>query len=203
MKETLTKYIKGFEMLTDEEIQLIVDNTTVIEARKGKVLLQEGEISSHCYFVLKGCVREYYIVDGEERSTAFFIEGDAVNSFTSATNETPSKHYLVCAENSILTVGDRELEQEMCARIPRLATIIRQETERIFGIKQDEFAKFVTSSPEERYEYIMQSKPELLTRIPQHQIASYIGVKPESLSRIRKRMMEKNRDTAQSSLLVH
>ncbi len=189
MHEILRGFIKEFGMLTDDEIEVIVDNANIKSFKKGTVLLREGQVAKECYFVLKGLVREYYIVEGEEKSTNFFTEMEPVNSFTSHTAGKASKHFLVCAEDCVLTVGTDSLEQEMCRRIPRLEAIIRQEVEKNTGKMQDDIANFITSSPEERYRKLQEDKPELLNRVPQHQIASYLGVTPESLSRIRKRLL--------------
>jgi len=189
MKNLLKEFIESFGLLTDQEVKTIIDNANIKSFKKGTFLLKEGQVSDKCYFVLKGCVREFYAVDGEEKSTAFFTEMQPVTSFTSYTNQTPSKHYLICAEDCVLTVGTQDLEKEMCERIPRLESVIRQEVERSTGKAQDDFANFITSSPEKRYLNLLENRPDLLNRIPQHQIASYIGVKPESLSRIRKRLV--------------
>lgn len=189
MHDVLRNFIKEFGMLTDDEIDIIVDNANIKSFKKGTVLLREGQVARECYFVLKGLVREYYIKDGEERTTNFFTELEPVNSFTSHTSGKASKHFLVCVEDCALTVGTDSLEQEMCQRIPRLESIIRQEVENNTGKMQDEMAKFITSTPEELYADLVENRPELLNRVPQHQIASYLGVKPETLSRIRKRML--------------
>jgi len=188
LKKELLDYVSGFQVLSPEEIDLIMDNTLVKSFKKGAYLLEEGQVADKCYFVLKGCVREFYLIDGEEKSTAFYTEGQAVNSFSSYTNQQPSRHYLICAEDCVLTVGNQQIEKEMCQRIPRLESIIRQEVERNTGKAQDDFARFMVSSPEQRYLQMLEDRPELLQRIPQHQLASYIGVTAESLSRIRKRL---------------
>ena len=178
-------------MLSKEEIDIIVNNADVRKFKKGTALLKEGQVSRECFFVLKGLVREYYEVDGEEKTTAFFTEGQPVNSFTSYSNEEPSKHYLICAEDCILTVGTQSLEEEMCKRIPKLENLIRVEVERITGKTQDNLAAFITSTPEQRYLNLIENRPDLFHRVPQHQIASYLGITPESLSRIRKRIFSK------------
>ncbi|MFK8046046.1 MAG: Crp/Fnr family transcriptional regulator, partial [Crocinitomicaceae bacterium] len=147
----------------------------------------EGNISTECYAVISGCVREYYIKDGVEKTTAFFTEGQSVNSFSSYTNQVPSKHYLECSENCILTVGNQNLIDEMCKRIPRLTKFIKSEVEKEAGSLQERMAFFMTSSPEQRFSDLLENNPSLLSRVPQHQIASYLGVTPESLSRIKKR----------------
>lgn len=192
MKEKLEKYIRSFQLLTDDEIKLIIDSTNYQSFKKGHILLEEGQISKKCYFILEGCIREFYLKDGIEKSTAFHIEGDSVSSFSSAVNNIPSRHYMVCAEDCMLTVSDQNLENEMCEKIPRLRSIILEETEKITGKKQDELADFITSTPEERYINLINEKPNLFNRVPQHQIASFLGVTPESLSRIRKRILSKS-----------
>lgn len=188
MKKLLRQMLESYKLLSEEDIQLIIEHSNVQQFKKGSLLLKEGQIAKECYSILKGCVREYYLVDGEEKTTGIFTEGQAVNSFTSNTQNAPSKHYLVCAEDCILTIGSEQLEEEMCRRIPHLENIIRTELEKETGKAQDEFAFFKTSTPEQRYLRLIETRPELFQRLPQHQIASYLGITPESLSRIRKRI---------------
>lgn len=107
MEDELSALFSKFPSLKKEEIKAISENIIVRSLKKGTILLNEGSISKECYSVLKGCVRKYYIKDGEEKTTAFFTEGEAVASFSSYINETPSKHYLVCAEDCSLTVGTK------------------------------------------------------------------------------------------------
>mgnify|MGYP000147077011 CR=1 FL=1 len=187
--EILKNFMKSMNMLTDDEIKLILDSTKIRSYKKGDVVLREGQVSKECYFILQGCVREYYLVDGEEKSTAFYTEGQPMTSFTSYPAKKPSKHFLVCAEDCVVTVGNDDLIADMCNKIPRLEPIIRHEVEKETGKVQEEMAKFITSSPEDRYKNLLEKRPELLNRVPQHQIASYLGVTPESLSRIRKRLL--------------
>ncbi|WP_066631309.1 Crp/Fnr family transcriptional regulator [Labilibacter marinus] len=191
MKEELKKMLLGFPMLTEEEMQLILDSSDVRAYKKGSMLLREGEVAKNCYSVLKGMVREYVVVDGEEKTTNFYTEGQPVNAFTSATSQTSSKVNWVCSERCVLAVGTESLEEEMCRLIPKLEGIIRKEVERYTGETQDELAFFMTSTPEQRYLRLIEKRPDLYHRAPQHQIASYLGITPESLSRIRKRIFSK------------
>ena len=79
--------------------------------------------------------------------------------------------------------------------VPRLESIIRFELEKNAGKEHDHLSKFISSSPEERYLDLQENRPDLFNRIPQHQIASYLGIKPESLSRIRKRIILNEKST--------
>lgn len=186
-EEELREFISNFPFLTPEETDTIVQHTVLREFKKGTILLHEGEVSTECFAVVRGCVREYFLKDGVEKTTAFFTEGHSVNSFSSYTNKVPSKHFLICAEDSLLTIGNESLVDQMCARIPRLSEFIQSEVEKDAGALQDRMAAFMTSSPEERFTDLMKTNPGLMNRVPQHQIASYLGVTPESLSRIKRR----------------
>lgn len=191
MKEEFRAFISNFPFLKDDEIETIVKNTVIKEFKKGTILLKEGTICKECYAVIRGCVREYYIKNGLDMTTAFFTEGQSVNSFSSYTNQVPSKHFLECSEDSLLTVGNQSLVDQMCERIPRLTEFIKNEVEKDAGELQERMASFMTSTPEERFTDLMKNNPGLMNRVPQHQIASYLGVTPESLSRIKKRAYQK------------
>jgi CRP-like cAMP-binding protein len=193
MKEEFRKFMSAYPFLNADEVDIIVEHTQLKTFKKGTILLREGDIAKECYAVIRGCVREYLLKDGLERTTAFFTEGHAVNSFSSYTNQIPSKHFLECAEDCLLTVGNQSLVDEMCERIPRLNEFIRSEVEKDAGKLQERMAAFMTSSPEERFADLQENSPNLMNRVPQHQIASYLGVTPESLSRIKKRVHTKRK----------
>ncbi|WP_259016001.1 Crp/Fnr family transcriptional regulator [Emticicia fluvialis] len=188
MENALLKFLSKFETLTQDEAESIADKLQVQTYKKGTLLLKEGEIAKRCFFILKGCVRQYYLADGDEKTTAFFTEEQAVVSFSSYARQIPSTQNWICAEDTTAIVGYLDAEQEMYAQFPKLLEITRAFLEVDFGKTQDDFATFVASSPEERYNQLQEKRPGLLQRVPQHQIASYLGIKPESLSRIRKRL---------------
>jgi CRP-like cAMP-binding protein len=158
---------------------------------KGAVLLREGQISREAYFVLEGCVRQYSMHDGEEKTTNFFTEEQWVISLQSFAHKTPANHFFACCEDSTLVVGTQEESDALYKRFPRIETISRKVVEKNFIEQQEIMASYITDTPEQRYMKLLQSRPDLVQRIPQYQLASYIGVKPESLSRMRKRIMAK------------
>lgn len=188
-KEILKGFIEKFQLLTPQEIQLILDNSKIKHFKKGEFLLKEGQVSQNCYFVLQGLIREFHLQEGEEKTTAFYLEQDAVNAFSSALEKAPAQQNLIAAEDTWTTVGTQSLELAMCQQIPRLEHIIRKEVEKNTGKLQREFAHFISSSPAQRYQNLLDTKPDLFQRVPQHQIASYLGITPESLSRLRKRLL--------------
>ena len=130
----------------------------------------------------------YYLVDGEERTTTFFQEGEPICSLQSYTHQVPANHYMECVEDCRLAVFTYENEQELYRRAPRFEALCRIDIEKEFGKHQERLASYITHSPEQRYLKLVEDQPELLQRVPQYHLASYLGVKPESLSRIRKRV---------------
>ncbi len=192
LKEKIRTFISNFKFFTKQEVEMIVEKTMVKEFGKGEVLLREGQIPTKCYMVVEGCVREYLIKDGIEKSTAFFTEGDTFAPYANDGKGTPSKHYWECGEDCVLTISNQSFEEELRAALPRLDTIFQQIAIEKLDKAKAEWSQFISSSPEERYQNLLDKRPALFNRVPHHQIASYLGMEPQSLSRIRKRIFEKN-----------
>jgi CRP-like cAMP-binding protein len=191
MDNKLLNYFSRIMPLSQEEIEAIVATMTIQKYPKGKILLKEGQISNEVYFVLEGCVRQYFMVDGEEKTNNFFTDEQWVISMQSFGEQTPSKHFVDCCLDSTLVVGNRQKEEELYKKFPKFETISRKVMEKVFAEQQEILASYTTDTPEERYLKLLKSRPDLFQKIPQYHIASYIGVKPESLSRIRKRIAQK------------
>ena len=188
MDNEIIKYLSRYIEVTKELEAAIEESVFVRRYTKGTLLLKEGSYSNECYFIFKGCVRCYYLKNGEEKTTEFYTE-DQVISPSGYGQKTASEFYLECIEDTIAGVGTPELEKHMYQQFPQLESLNRALGEAIMAKNQDAFAEFKMSSPEERYEHLLKTRPDLIQRVPQYQIASYLGIKPESLSRIRKRLM--------------
>ena len=160
--------------------------------KKGTILLKEGQRSKESYFVLKGCIRSYYVVEGEEKTTAFFTEMEALTP-PCVISKTPSDYYISCIEDSILLVSNSDMEAEVNSKFPKFELMCRILSEELLAKQRIDFDAFKTSSPEQRYLNLLQNRPDLIQRVPQHQLASYLGIKPESLSRLRARILEKSK----------
>jgi len=191
LKDKIRFIVRSINLFTEKEVEIIVEKTIVKEFEKGKILLREGQIQSKCYMVVEGCVREYLIKDGIEKSTGFFTEGGTFAPLAHDGKGTPSKHYWECSEDCVLTVSNQSFEQELRAALPRLDNVFQQMAVEKLNKAKEEWSLFISSSPEERYLNLQETRPNLFNRVPHHQIASYLGMKPQSLSRIRKRVVEK------------
>lgn len=105
--------------------------------------------------------------------------------------KTPSEYYISCVEDSILTISNLDMEAEVNRKFPRFESLCRMFSEELLAKQRTDFDEFKTSSPEQRYLNLLQSRPDLVQRVPQHQLASYLGIKPQSLSRLRARILQK------------
>jgi len=190
MKNEILKYVSKYIPITTDLEKAILESAAIKIFPKGTLLLKEGNFSNECYFILKGCIRVFFIKEGEEKTTEFYTEGQAAIA-SCYSKKIPSQQYLECIEETVASVGNPELEAEMFQKYPQSESATRVMTEIVMVSSQDKLAEFKMSSPEERYLALLKDRPELIQRVPQHQIASYLGITPESLSRIRKRTMSK------------
>ncbi|WP_228234822.1 Crp/Fnr family transcriptional regulator [Allomuricauda sp. M10] len=188
MKSEIVQLLEGALDLSEEAKQVLTECIPIVTFPKGHILLREGQVSNESFFNIEGLVRKYYMVDGEEKTTEFYIENDAISSLQSYNLKIPSNHYLECIEESRLAILSRERERELFEKVPGFESLCRVTIEEELGAYQDKQAQFMMSNPEKRYTDLMQNSPELLQRVPQYHLASYLGIKPESLSRIRKRI---------------
>ncbi len=174
-----------------DELNLLKEIIPVQEYRKGTVLLKENEISTKSFFNIKGLIRLYYNVDGVEKTANFYCENQFITAFESYTKKQPSTYCFECIEDCTLAIISFDVEQDLLKKFPKLEVLSRLILEEELSVYQNIVASFITLSPEERYLNLVESKNTLLNRIPQYHLASYLGVSPESLSRIRKRIFSK------------
>lgn len=192
MKNLLFDFIEKYVPLTDEEKNAIVSIDIFHSFKKGTVLLSEGQKSNAGYFVLKGCIRTYYIIDGDEKTTAFYTEMEGLTPHC-AIDKAPSAYFVSCVEDTIMTAANLDMEDEILRKFPKFETVCRLLSEELLAKQQIDFDEFKTSSPEERYLNLIKKRPDLVQRVPQHMLASFLGIKPQSLSRLRARIYEKTK----------
>jgi CRP-like cAMP-binding protein len=190
MHNILFDFISKYITLTDDEKNAILALDLFHSVNKGTILLKEGQKTNYNYFVLKGCIRCYYMIDGEEKTTAFYTEMEGLTP-NCVISKTPSEYYISCVEDSIILLSNDELSEDVNSKFPKFDIMCRKLSEELLAKERVQFDEFKTSSPEQRYLNLLQKRPDLLQRVPQYQIASYLGIKPQSLSRLRARILDK------------
>ncbi len=192
MQDRLFAFMSKYIALTEEEKNALLALDLFRTVKKGTVLLKEGQKSLDSYFVLEGCIRVYYLIDGEEKTTAFYTELDALTPHC-VTTRTASDYFVSCTEDSILLVSNADMSVEVNKEFPKFDIMCRMLSEELLAKQQIDFDEFKTSSPEQRYLNLLEKRPDLIQRVPQHQLASYLGIKPQSLSRLRARILGKSK----------
>lgn len=188
--DILTKVVKEYCDLDQGTLRELVDHIPVAYFNKGTRLIEQGEVPRKCYFLLKGCVRKYSIDEsGKEITVDFYTENQSINIF-SEIKDYGSPYSLTTLEDSLMIVGNLDEEKSEMDNYPEFERIVIAMMSAEMGQLQDSFAAFISKTPMERVEYIMGKRPELFTRVPQHQLASYLGITPESLSRIKRRLSQ-------------
>lgn len=192
MKDILFNFISKYVPLSDQEQEAVLALDIFRSVKKGTVLLEKGQRSDEGYFVLKGCIRTFYMIDEEEKTTAFYTEMEGITPACVATKE-PSAYYVSCVEDCIITVSNPEMEKDIFDKFPKFETLCRLLSEDLLAKNQVSYDAFKTSSPEQRYLTLLQNRPDLIQRVPQRQLAGYLGITPQSLSRLRARLTEKSK----------
>lgn len=188
MNEELIEYLSQYIEVSPELAESIHASSLIKKFEKGEVILKEGDPYQEGLFVLKGCLRSYVLKDGQDITIDFYMEEQAVMP-VGYNDPRPAEFNLECLEESLVLINTESQEKELLEKFPQLKSLCLTLSEVMAEKIQKEYATFKTSTPEERYRILIQKKPELMQRVPQYQIASYLGIKAESLSRIKKRML--------------
>lgn len=159
------------------------------------LLLQEGDIARKAYLVEKGCLRVWFNNKGEDITFQFFFENSTVSSIESFRNSTPSLVSIETIEPCTLWWINKTKIDTILEEVSALPAMRNQILEALFGrtlAYMKHFQSFIRDTPQERYERLMTQNPHIVQRVPQHYIASYLGVSSVHLSRIKAKMARAN-----------
>jgi CRP-like cAMP-binding protein len=152
------------------------------------VLLAEGKISRTMFFIDKGCLRTWVNNGGKEITTQFFFEGDTVSSIESFRTNQPSLYSIESLEPCILQTLSQADFQDIIENSPELKKELEEHLFKRLFHAQQLFYAYLKNNPQKRYAELIEQYPHIVKRVPQHYIASYLGITPVSLSRIRNRV---------------
>ncbi|MBS1663670.1 MAG: Crp/Fnr family transcriptional regulator [Bacteroidetes bacterium] len=189
MFDILFKYFEqksGLTLLQDEK-SLIEENFKSKRFRKKQYLLQEGDTCKYAGFIAAGAARMFSVDEkGHEHIVRFGIEGWWLGDPESYTQQTPSKFNIEMIEDSELLLITWDHFQELIAAIPAVAAATKDMDKQSFIASQKRIHSAISLTAEERYDELAKAYPAFIQRFPQNMIASYLGISPETLSRIRK-----------------
>lgn len=177
--------------LTQNQIQLLQDSLEKRTYHKNEIIFSEGIISDEIYFIEKGCVRLFYNVEGNDKTAFFYTEGQFICAGESYTYNVPAQENYQAVEPTEMYIFTKSKSEFLLREVPKLEVIARIATEDELITCQKVIASFVTKTAEERYLDLLQTQRELFQRVPQQYIASFLGVSPETLSRIKTRVHRK------------
>lgn len=188
MFTALFDYCAQLVSFTREEQQIVESYFSVRQVPKKFTLIQNGKIARELYFINKGLLRLYYTKDTEDITAFIFREHLFASCYDSFLRQAPSIQGLEALEDSellVITLNDLNM---LYKKVPRMETLTRKIAEQRFINAQLILSSYILDSPEERWKKFEANNGDLLLRVPHHMIASFLGITPVSLSRIRKRL---------------
>lgn len=175
--------------LSKEEEEVIKQYLTPKKLRKKQYLLQEGDVCKHIAFVEKGALKAYVVDDaGAESIIQFALEGWVISDLYSFLTGEPATYNIDALENAELVLISKSAHEELLKKIPKYETYIRLQITGAYIALQKRLTSIISLPLEERYKNFLALYPNIAQRVPQHMIASYMGLTPETLSRVRSRM---------------
>jgi CRP-like cAMP-binding protein len=189
MHELFFKKFREKVPLTGDEEERIKSYLTLKKIRKKQYLLQEGDICKTMAFVEKGLLRGYLVDDAGEHIIQFAKEGWTIADLLSFLTSEPTAYNIDAIEDSELILISKTAHEELLQKEPKYETYIRLLITNAYVALQKRLSSFISDPVEDQYTTFTRMYPDIVQRVPQHMIASYMGLTPETLSRVRKKMV--------------
>lgn len=187
------KYLKEKSSVTEAELELIESVCQVKRVRRRQYLLQEGDVWKYHCFVAKGCLRTYTVDQaGNEHIIYFAIENWWTGDRESLVTAQPSMYNIDALEDSEVILISIPNFERICTQVPAFYNMVNAILQNSFIVAQRRIHTHISLTAEEKYLRFMETSSHLNTRIPQSMIASYLGITPETLSRIRRQTVKKS-----------
>lgn len=190
MHDRLLQNIKQIVPIDSDEESVFLSVFKPMNLKKGEFFLKEGEVNNKLGFVVEGLVRYFVYKNNEESTLEFSKENEFIAEYQSFLSKSKSIQAIQAIEDTTLLVTDYDGLQTIYNKTKNGNLIGRIVIEYRFGLLMQQLLSIYMHNPEERYLNFLKTFPDLVQRIPQYYISSYVGVKPESLSRIRKRLTD-------------
>ncbi|CDZ75629.1 Hypothetical protein ING2D1G_1492 [Peptoniphilus sp. ING2-D1G] len=188
-KDILVDNLKKFTNLSDLQINNMLESIPIVSLKKGTVLLHQGMTPEFNYFLIQGCIRQFAVdEDGKEGTVNFFLDEESINMFSFMNSEGLSLYSLECLEDCLL-VECPDLDNNPAKDdSPEISNMKRMFFEKQYTEIQKDLTSFKLHRAEERFALLVNNRPDLLDRVPQVYLASYLGITPETFSRFKKKL---------------
>lgn len=187
MHETFYAFIQQLSPEFTVDINLLKSILKVREVSKGELLFHKGDICDFVAFNYKGCLRSFIIKDGKEYTLFFHTENQTFGDYESFQKNKPACFSCQAIEESKVLIFNHQT-MHLFENAPGGQKLLRLVAEDLAFLLRDKLLSLLIDTPQERYLKLMETQPELLQRIPQYYLASYLGIEPESLSRLKRRI---------------
>ncbi|RAJ97989.1 CRP-like cAMP-binding protein [Larkinella arboricola] len=188
MPERLINHLTRFVNVPDEDRATILRYFRPVTLNKKENLLEEGQVCQANYFVLKGCLRMFFVNEkGVEHTTQFAIENWWMTDNMAFQQQRPSDFYIQAVEKTEVLAINFESQEQLCARLPQFERYFRLVYQKAYAAAQLRIKYLYDFSREELYHHFNDRYPDFIQRVPQYLLASFLGFTPEYLSEIRKK----------------
>lgn len=189
--DTLITHFRKSVRLTNDEVEIVSEYFSLVKLKKKEILLFVGEHSSHMRFISDGCLRSYYMDEnGKEHITQFGIENWWINDLYSYLSNTASQQFIQAIEYSTVLQIHKDELNDLYDRVPAIERFFRLKFENAYVSLQERMVYNMSRTAEERYIEFRSKYRAIEQRVPQYMVASYLGITPEFLSKLRKNISE-------------
>ncbi len=185
IKEIVEQIENNFLKLSEDCKEDLMLNSKILHLEKNTILVREGEFSNKSYFIAKGCARAYYLKDGKDINDWFAFENNFITSINSYFLNQSSPHFIETLESSIILELSRDKIIELCSKYPEFDRLEKMAITHTMLLLQQRIMSIQFESAAQKYENLIQLRPDITQRIQLTHIASYLGISLETLSRIR------------------
>lgn len=191
MFQQINQYVARCISLNEKELAFFHSILHYKKIKKKTFLLQQGEVCDFEAYIIKGCIKVYYLdKDGNEVILLFAVEDWWVSDIESFTNQSLSNLFIETLEDCELLLLNYADKERLYQQVPQLERMFRLMVQRAYVVLQHRFFATISQPAEERYLDFLKHYPSIPQRVAQHQIAAYLGISPEFLSKIRTKLAQ-------------
>jgi len=187
--EPILNNIRKYVALNNEDEKQFISIIRETRVKKRQFIVQPGFVCSHQTYVVKGAFRSYFVNDeGIDNTIQFAIDDWFISDFNSYISQTPASLFIEALEDSIIHQIEYNQVEQLCAENPKFEHFFRIVAQKSFAFSQRRILSNLNKTAEERYLEFQSMYPDIIQRVPQYALASYLGMTPEFLSKIRKKI---------------